>query len=291
MLIKSIELVGHANVRGVINYGAKKTVNGYDNHISANIDNKDVDFTSSNCLRHYLFLDLEPYQLSSEDLKKSWVKRCASVGIWRGGLAPSEGQLALKRNSPLHIADAYSTEAKQIFFQQCTSSVVIVPNAGKESKKKSTNIFSRDNAPERLQNLSAIFYLEKLQFIFQGERQDCFVPLDEESTFLKELKTYFANALNVKTDFKIDNYSYKGNSDYKFRGIKFNKKETSALILDMVQRISNLRIHKVHGYFKTNKQSLNIKILNEHNEIVEMDLNSFIEDLKAERLEFYDYFV
>jgi len=99
--IKSITFEGELEVWGIYNYNTKEKKDGYDNHIGAKkfkiktggtkiikdkqtgkekeIDiTKSIDYTSSRCLRHEIFKDLQLRQPSDKTFSDQFLKMAAS---------------------------------------------------------------------------------------------------------------------------------------------------------------------------------------------------------------------
>ncbi len=186
--IKSITFEGELEVWGVYNYNGawgilqkKKENSSYlkhrcsdrtppnrGNHTYAKtfIDNnkREIDYTSSRCLRHEIFKDLQPRQPSDKDFGVQFIKMAASeVGLLRGYMSPDEKGgnqdiKGLKRCSPLHIADAVTIEESYVNFDQGVSSKSKKEeeerkkSSSTDDNKKGTSLFSKDNLPYRRQN-------------------------------------------------------------------------------------------------------------------------------------------
>jgi hypothetical protein len=261
--IKFMKIEGFLEVNGVFNYNGVGKLNGFKNHKFAKKDRSDIDFTSSRCLRHEIFKDLQPQQPASKEFVDHFLNLVASeVGLLRGFLDPDTG---FKRSSPLHIADAY-TDSKEsvIFFDQGSSSK---PKESEKVSKKGENIgdnsvFSQDNAPKRKQTISAAINIKELQFLHLDEVDPSFRLIDKnsEKKFLEKLKEYF-DFHKVDSNLEIKKYVDKASVLKVPRaGILLNNQQISHLVKMVVARIASLNSIKTGASIKTDQTSLKITV-------------------------------
>ena len=304
--IKSLVFKGELEVWGVYNYNKiwsvlkknnrgfydkhrdnNKTNYTFNNHIYAKtfIDkdkNKEVDYTSSRCLRHEIFKDLQPRQPSKKDFNDQFIKMAASeIGLLRGYLSPDEG---FKRCSPLYVADARTIGEVEIVYDQGTSSK---PKEGEE--KSDTSIFSKDNAPYRKQKLEGGVNLKELQFLslYGVDNDFSMISKQNEDNFLKLLKAYFKKH-NVDDRFEVKKYVdieaiYRVERD----GILLNQEQIRHLVKVIFQRIKMINGLKAGARLAYKKDSLEVSFFDgeDTSEANETNLKNKLDDLK-----FYPFF-
>ena len=307
--VKSITFEGELEVWGIYNYnGPKKTKEGYTNHIGAKIftfktgektikdknsgedkiipTTEEVDYTSSRCLRHEIFKDLQPRQPSSKEFADQFIKMAASeVGLLRGYLSPDDG---FKRCSPLHIADAKTVDKVYINPDQGSSSK---PKESKSSKddKGDTSMFSKDNAPHRKQKLLGGINLKELQFLsLDGVDNDfCMIAEKDRKEFLDFLKEYFKRQ-NVNDDLEVKSYVDIGAIyENKREGILLNQDQIRHLVKVIFQRIKMINGLKASARLAYEKGSLKVSFFDGENntDVKESDLKERLESIK-----FYNFF-
>ena len=307
--IKSITFEGELEVWGVYNYNTIEKKDNHNNHKGAkkfkiktgekkiNKDGqeyeikKEVDYTSSRCIRHEIFKDLQPRQPSNKTFAKQFIRMAASeVGLLRGYLSPDDG---LKRCSPLHIADAQTIGEKvDIVFDQGVSSKPKTEDQGKNKKgedKANPIIFSQDNLPHRLQKLSGGINLKELQFLslYDVDNEFSMIPKKEEKEFLKLLKEYFEKH-NVNHNFQVKEYMDK-DAIYKIKrdGILFNQDQIHHLVKVVFQKIKMINGLKAGARLSYKKNSLKVSFFNgeDYLDVKESDLKE-----KLNNMDFYNFF-
>ena len=304
--IKSITFKGELEVWGVYNYNTiEKTKAGHDNHKGAkkfkvktgetrtNKDGqeykvkKEIDYTSSRCIRHEIFKDIQPRQPSSKNFKECFIKMVASeIGLLRGYLSPDDG---LKRCSPLHIADAQTINGLDIdiVFDQGSSSK---PKEGKsKTGKGDLAMFSQDNAPCRTQKLLGGINLKELQFLsLYGDDNDfSMIFQKDKDSFLGYLKEYFQKH-KVDNNLEIKEYEDKGAvCKIKRTGILLNQEQIRHLVKVVFQRIKMINGLKAGARLTYKKDSLTISFFDGENslDIKESDLKE-----KLNSADFYHFF-
>ncbi len=252
--IKTITFEGLLDVWGVYNYNKVGKRDGHENHLCAktfteiqNVDQSQKrrkDYTSSRCLRHEIFKDLQPRQPSNKIFADKFIEMVASeVGLLRGYLSPDDG---FKKCSPLHIADAVTTDHLDIVFDQGSSSK---PKEGKEKNKKGedksdTSMFSKDNLPYRKQKLLGGINLKELQFLslYGVDNDFSMINKKDKDKCLELLKEYFEKH-GVDSALEIKKYIDK-DAIYKVprEGILLNQKQIRHLV-----KVVFLRIRSIHG--------------------------------------------
>ena len=314
--IKSITFEGELEVQGIYNYNGPKdrkdqnSNKWYKNHIAAKTFifkvgektvkdketgeektvpiTKEVDYTSSRCIRHELFKDLQPRQPSDKTFAEQFIKMAASeVGLLRGYLSPDEG---FKRCSPLHIANAQTIDGinSEISFDQGSSS------KPKESNKKNkkgedisdTSMFSKDDAPIRTQQLSGGINLKELQFLSLDDVDNdfCMIPKKDQERFLKLLKQYFQTH-NVDDNLEIRQYIDVGSVyENKRTGILLNQNQIRHLVKVVFQRIRMLNGLKAGARLFYKKDSLKVSFFSGDpanlQEVKELDLKNKLNEIK-----------
>lgn len=290
MKVKYIKIKADLNVKGVFNYNGPESrevlKNGqsqkFDNHIGAKKDGSGRDFTSSRCLRHHLFSDLQPRQAATAEIADFWVATAGSeIGLIRGMMDP-KGRCG--RRSPLHVQNAYtSSEESKIFFDQGSSSKPLESHADGSGD---TSLFSKDSAPERVQAFEAVINIKELQFI---NLEANFVPLVKEDQE-EELKKL------IKKNFNFDSVTV---AKYRsigaviatpIRGILFSDKDLRELIKKIVSRIKSLEAYKTDSSISIIKDSIKLELVAENGDPTTLSLD---EALKAiddfEFQEFYEF--
>ena len=315
--IKSITFKGELEVWGVYNYNGawsvlkkQKTQEGKefyskhrcndrtppkrDNHIYAKTflkdKGKEIDYTSSRCIRHELFKDLQPRQPSDKAFAEQFIQMVASeVGLLRGYMFPDKG---LKRCSPLHIADALTIEDKNeidIVFDQGSSSK---PKESDKKNKKGEDIsdntmFSKDNVPHRRQELFGGINLKELQFLSLDDNDFCMILKNEQGRFVELLEEYFKKH-NVNSNLEIKKYIDFG-SIYtsKRTGVLLNQDQIRHLVKVVFQRIRMLNGLKANARLAYKKNSLQVSFLDGEitTDVQESDLRD-----KLKNMSFYHFF-
>ena len=310
--VKSITFEGELEVWGVYNYNTIEKKDGHDNHMGAkkfkvktgetkiikdkqtNQDKKvditkSIDYTSSRCLRHEIFKDLQPRQPSDKEFSDQFIKMVASeIGLLRGFLSPVDG---FKRCSPLHIADAPTIDKVDIVFDQGSSSKP--KETGKKNKKgedkSDTSMFSKDNVPYRIQKLFGGINLKELQFLSLYGKDNDFSMIAEKDKddFLKLLIDYFKTR---KADHSLEVKEYiDKNSVYKIKrnGILLNQEQIRHLVKMIFQRIQMINGLKAGARLAYKKDSLKVSFFNGEDNIdaKEADLKE-----KLNNINFYHFF-
>ncbi len=276
--IQYVKIEGLLEVNGIYNYNGSERKNGYNNHKGAKKDRSGRDFTSSRCIRHEMFKDIQPRQPSTPEFSKFFISLAASeVGLLRGYLSPDEG---FKRSSPLHVADAYTEEKflvknhnanddstktqTALIFDQGISSK---PKESEKSSKKGdaisdTSIFSQDNAPFRKQIFIGALNLKELQFLSLDDVDPSFrmVAKADEKEFILKLKNYF-NAYNILDQIEI--YEYKDIGailNVNRRGILLSQNHIRHLVKISISRIMSIDGLKAGASLKADSSSLKISL-------------------------------
>lgn len=289
MKIDLVTIEGKLEIQGVYNYNGKAVDTEYDNHIVAKKSIDGIDYTSSRCLRHEMFKDIQPKQPRRNDFKEKdnfYVSLAASeIGLLRGIMSPEEGANSLKRNSPLSVLDAYTiTDKSVIVFDQGSSS------KPKESDKdkSDTSMFSKDNAPKRDQALKMLINICGLQFITQDPNDYSIVLKSDEELFRNKLSETFAKLGLNNQKFKFKDFKYQGGlEEIKTRGILFDDHQTSYLVIDSIKRIANIYASKTGAYIRT--KDLLVKLHEKNNVVNEFAVSELDKNLK--NVEFKKYFI
>ena len=253
---------------------------------------KEVDYTSSRCIRHELFKDIQPRQPSDKIFAEKFIQMAASeIGLLRGYMSPDEkndskGLKGLKRLSPLYIADAQTIDKVDIVFDQGSSS------KPKESDKKNkkgedksdTSMFSKDNAPHRKQELLGGINLKELQFLSLDEIDNdfCMIPKGKRDDFIILLKKYFKDH-NVDDNLKVEKYIDKGAIyETKREGILLNQDQIRHLVKMVFQRIKMLNGLKAGARLAYKKDSLKASFFdgNDNFNVKESDLKNKLNEIK-----------
>lgn len=319
--IKSITFKGELEVWGIYNYNKKKEEKynkkkektEYNNHIEAKkfkiktgetkiikdketgedkkIDiTKSIDYTSSRCLRHEIFKDLQPRQPSDKTFSDQFLKMAASeVGLIRGYMSPDDG---LKRCSPLHIADAQTVDKVDIIvFDQGSSSKPKEKNKKDEKgkRKSDTSIFSKDNAPYRIQRLQGGINLKELQFLSLYAKDDDFSMIQEKDkvAFLEHLQEYF-KSYNMKDALKVKEYMDVGAVyENKRNGILLNQDQIRHLVKVIFQRIKMINGLKAGARLSYKQDSLKVSFFDGENS-TDVEESDLVEKLNG--MDFYSFF-
>ena len=326
--VKSITFEGKLEVWGVYNYNgawsvlktqktkegkefyqnhrcSARTPKGRENHIYAKtfIDNekKEIDYTSSRCLRHEMFKDIQPRQPSDKEFGTQFIKMVASeVGLLRGYMSPDEKGgnpdiKGLKRCSPLHIADAVTIKESYVNFDQGVSSK---PKKEEEERKKQssstddkkgTSLFSKDNLPYRQQKLLGGINLKELQFLSLYGIDNDFSMISEKDkdNFLKCLKEYFQRH-DVDNNLEIKEYEDEG-AIYKIKrtGILLSQEQIRHLIKVVFQRVMMINGLKAGSRLSYKKGSLKVSLFDGKSNI---DTNEADLKEKLNTMNFYHFF-
>ena len=326
--IRSITFEGELEVWGVYNYnGAWSVLKKYQNkegreyytehrcikrvsskqknHIYAKtfVDNegREIDYTSSRCLRHEIFKDLQPRQPSNKEFGQQFIKMVASeVGLLRGYMSPDEkgsnpNIKGLKRCSPLHIADAVTIDGCVNFDQGVSSkSKKEEENRKKrenseEKDKKGTSLFSKDNLPHRKQKLIGGINLKELQFLslYGIDNDFSMIAEKDKDECLKLLREYFKKH-NVDHALKVQQYT-DVNAVYesKRHGILLNQEQIRHLIKVVFQRIKMINGLKSGAKISYKKNSLKVSFFDGENTI---DANESNLQEKLGNMSFYHFF-
>ncbi|MDE0118849.1 MAG: hypothetical protein OXM55_02435 [Bdellovibrionales bacterium] len=282
--IKSITFEGKLKVWGVYNYNTIEKKDGHNNHKGAkkfkfktgekktNKDGqeyeikKEIDYTSSRCIRHEMFKDIQPRQPSDKEFGAQFIKMVTSeIGLLRGYMSPDEKGnnqdiKGLKRCSPLHIADAQTINKVDIVFDQGSSSK---PKEGSKKSKEGkdisdTSMFSQDNSPCREQKLLGGISLKELQFLslYGVDNDFSMISKNHKDDFLKYLREYFQKH-NVDNNLEIKEYEDKG-AVYKIKraGILLNQDQIRHLVTVVFQRIKMINGLKAGARLSYKKGSL-----------------------------------
>lgn len=306
--IKSITFEGKLEVWGIYNYNKIETKNGHNNHKGAKKFKiktgekgttkdgqeyeikKEIDYTSSRCIRHEIFKDLVPRQPSSTTFKDQFIKMAASeIGLLRGYLSPDDG---LKRCSPLHIADAQTINEKfDIVSDQGISSKPNIEDQGKNKKgedKANPKMFSQDNLPHRMQKLLGGINLKELQFLPINTDDDfSMIPKQSKDEFLKFLQKYFKSH-SVDHTLEAKRYIDVGAVyQTKREGVLLNQDQIRHLVKVVFQRIMMINGLKAGARLSYKKNSLKTAFFDGKDNT---DVNEF--DLKEElkKIKFYHFF-
>ncbi|MFZ3229003.1 MAG: hypothetical protein WA160_02270 [Pseudobdellovibrio sp.] len=263
---KFITIEGSLDVIGIYNFN-RSTKNPenpiYKNHKEAKKDLNGIDYTSSRCLRHEMFKDIQPIQPTDAEFADSFIDFVASeAGLLRGFVAMDVG---FKRASPIHFADAYtqSIDGKsKIFYDQGSSSK---PKESDKKNKKGEDIadnsmFSQDNSGPRKQTLKAAINIKELQFIHLDKKDDNFrvVSLDGEDLLILKLNQFF-EINGVKESVEVKEYDdISAVLKTKRRGILLSQNQIKLLIKKVVFRIANINGAKAGARITTDKKSLDI---------------------------------
>lgn len=312
LAIQKIAIEGLIDTINIFNADGSGEKNGYNNHRFAKVNCFNVDFTSSRCIRHEMYKDLQPRQPMMDEFQKNYLKIAASeIGLIRGIM---DADKQLKRTSPLHVSDAYTVVDnieniddnsnqngnyfKYIFSDQGICSRPIpsekTTEKCKNSEKTKGNLmmFSRDNAHKRKQNLSAFLNIQNLQFIEQGINQDRIVSDDDEKDFIKELQSTFKN-FGVSNDIKIENYNFiTAVSPTKIRGILLNDEQIIALVKSTISRLAHIDGQKTSSYLKSIRNSFVIKLLiqNEYDYTLAYSIEEFFKLLEKKKFTFVKFY-
>jgi hypothetical protein len=260
--IQYVRINGFFKVSGIYNYNGSEQRQGNNNHKGAKQDRTGRDYTSSRCIRHEMFKDLQPRQPSSKEFSDYFVNLAASeVGLLRGYLAPDEG---FKRNSPIHVSDAYTEGDIAVIYDQGVSSK---PKESQKTGKKGdavsdNSIFSQDNAPDRRQTLVSAINLKELQFLSLDDIDPSFrmVSANDEGLFLSLLEKYF-KASGIDHNVIASNYKdISAVLNTKRRGILLNQHQVRHLVKISISRIMSIDGLKAGSFFKTDIPSLKIII-------------------------------
>ena len=302
--IKSITFKGELEVWGVYNYNTiEKTKEGHANHKGAkkfkvktgetrtNKDGqeykvkKDIDYTSSRCIRHEIFKDIQPRQPSIKNFKEYFIKMVASeIGLLRGYLSPDD---RLKRCSPLHIADAQTINGCDIVFDQGSSSKP--KEKDQKSGKSDPSMFSQDNVPYRTQKLLGGINLKELQFLSLYDNDDDFsmISQKDKDNFLDYLKEYFQKH-KVDNNLEIKEYEDKG-AVYKIKrtGVLLNQEQIRHLVKVVFQRIKMINGLKAGARLAYKKDSLTVSFFDGENSL---DINESDLKEKLNSADFYHFF-
>lgn len=294
--IKSITFESELEVWGIYNHNRSGKKHGHDNHIYAKTFKvkvgdieKETDYTSSRCLRHEIFKDLQPRQPADKTFTEQFIKMAASeVGLLRGYLSPDDG---LKRCSPLHIADAQTIDEIDIVFDQGSSSK---PKEGdkkdREGKNKSdTSMFSKDNAPYRIQRLLGGINLKELQFLclYGVDNDFSMITEKDKNKFLALLKEYFKKH-NVDHNLEVKKYvDIDAVYENKRNGILLNQEQICHLVKVVFQRIKMINGLKAGARLSYKKDSLKVSFFNgeDSQNVNESDLKEKLGSMK-----FYHFF-
>ena len=295
--VKCITFEGKLDVWGIYNYNGKKdrkdrdTNQWYKNNIGAKIfkdkDNKEFDYTSSRCLRHEIFKELQPRQPSKKLFADQFIKMVASeVGLLRGYLSPDD---SFKRCSPLHIADAQSIDPDQVVFDQGSSSKPKEEGKAQGKDKSDTTMFSKDNAPHRQQRLLGGINLKELQFLSLYDIDDDFsmIPKQDAGKF-KELLTEYFKKHNVDYHLEIKGYiDIDAIYTNPRTGILLNQEQIRHFVKVIFQRIRMINGLKAGARLAYHKNSLEIHFFDgeESMDINEADLRN-----KLSNMRFYHFF-
>ncbi len=287
---------------------AYRTPSKRDNHIYAKtyLDNtgKEIDYTSSRCIRHELFKDLQPKQPSDKTFGDQFVKMVASeIGLLRGYMSPDEKGgnptiKGLKRCSPLHIADAFTVDSNSINFDQGVSSKSKKEEEERKKKQaenkqekeqKGTSLFSKDNAPCRTQKLSGGINLKELQFLSLDDVDNdfCMISKKDRDNFLKLLKEYFEKH-NVNHHLEIKQYTdieaiYQTKRD----GILLNQEQILHLVKVVFQRIKMINGLKSGARLAYNPNSLKVNFFDGEDW---QDVPESVLKDKLQNIAFYHFF-
>ena len=288
--IKSITFKGILDVWGIYNYNQAGKREGHDNHLYAKQfklkvaeEEKKVDYTSSRCIRHEMFKDLQPRQPSNKTFKDQFIKMVASeVGLLRGYLSPDDG---LKRCSPLHVADAQTISDVKIVIDQGSSSK---PKEGSKDKSD-TSMFSQDNLPYRKQQLLGGINLKELQFLslYGVDGDFSMISEKDKDAFLDLLKKYFKKH-GVDSTLEVKKYIDK-EAIYKIEreGILLNQEQIRHLVKVVFQRIRSIHGLKAGARLVYHKDSLKTSFYNGEDpiDVEESDLRE-----KLKEIEFHHFF-
>lgn len=313
--IKSITFKGELEVWGVYNYNTIEKKDGHDNHKGAkkfkfktgekrtNKDGqeyeikKEIDYTSSRCLRHEIFKDIQPRQPSDTEFGKQFIKMAASeVGLLRGYMSPDEKGdnsdiKGLKRCSPLHIADAQTIDKVDIVFDQGASSKP--KEGGKKSKdgkdKSDTSMFSQDNVSFRKQKLLGGINLKELQFLslYGVDNDFSMIPKNSKDEFLNHLQEYFEDR-NVDHNLEVKQYVDIGAVyEVKRDGVLLNPDQIRHLVKVIFQRIKMINGLKAGARLAYRKDSLEVSFFDGKDplDVKESDLKE-----KLNTMDFYHFF-
>ena len=322
--IKSITFEGELKVWGIYNYNGSwsvlkknKTKEGaefyskhrcservnpkQDNHIYAKTfikpTGEEIDYTSSRCLRHEMFKDLQPRQPSDKIFGEQFIKMAASeIGLLRGYMSPDEKGgnpkiKGLKRCSPLHIADAFTIDEGINFDQGVSSKPKKEEEKRKkdEKEKKGTSLFSKDNAPYRKQKLLGGINLKELQFLslYGIDNDFSMIAEGDKESFLKILQEYFKKH-NVNHTLEVKQYIDIGAVyENKRDGILLNQDQIRHLVKVVFQRIKMINGLKAGARLAYKKGSLNVSFFDWENPI-DIEESSLKEKLNS--MNFYHFF-
>lgn len=300
--IRLIEVKGLLEISGIFNYNGVVSVDGNENHKKAKQDKNRIDFTSSRCLRHEMFKDLQPRQPISTEFRSHYINLAASeIGLLRGIM---DADYQLTRPSPISVIDAYTcdkefkkTEYSQIFFDQGSSSKPkeVVTEKNKKGKEKSDiSMFSSDNAPNRNQLFHAFINIKQLQFIEQDEELFKIVPFKnelDESNFLKKL-THTFKKYNINSEFNFAQYAHIGAiSSSTSRGLLLTDEQISALIKSSLLRMLNISSYKTGSYIKSIKETFSVLVtFDDAHDSQEFKLKDFLEKLERREFDFVKFY-
>ena len=278
--VKYITFEGKLDVWGIYNYNAKKdrkdpdSNQWYKNNIGAKIFKikidkgleKEIDYTSSRCIRHEIFKDIQPRQPSSKAFANQFIQMVASeVGLLRGYLSPDEKGdskdiKGLKRCSPLHIADAQTIDDVKIVFDQGSSSKPKEEGKAQGKDKGDIAMFSKDNAPYRQQKLLGGINLKELQFLslYGVDNDFAMISKNRKDEFVSLLKEYFKKH-GVNETLEVKDYVDIA-AVYKTprTGILLNQEQIRHLVKVVFQRIKMINGLKAGARLAYQKGSLKV---------------------------------
>lgn len=295
--VKYITFEGKLDVWGIYNYNRSGSKGGHDNHIYAKIFKineesksgikieRKIDYTSSRCLRHEIFKDIQPRQPSDKAFAEQFIQMVASeVGLLRGYLSPDDG---FKRCSPLHIADAQTIDNIDIAHDQGLRSKPQEKDKGKNKKgedKKDPAMFSKDNAPYRQQELLGGINLKELQFLslYGVDNDFSMINRRDKDKFVGLLKEYFKkhdvdNILEVK-DYIDTTAVYTTPRT----GILLNQEQIRHLVKVILQRIKMIHGLKAGARLAYQKGSLKVRFFDgeEPIDVEETKLKKKLDDIQ-----------
>lgn len=303
MKIKKIEITGNLSVSGIYNSNGKGLYKGNENHIKAKQDRNGRDFTSRNCLRYELFKDLQPRQPTGAELAVHFVPMASSlVGLLRGYISTRDD---LKRFSPLHVADAYTSDEeierlkgysskqfeqddqarKVLFVEQLSNSKPKETDLKSTSKHKvgedanDTTIFTRENAPQRIQNFRAVVSIKELQFLPLDDGYYRMVAKSSESEFVDGLKRVFQELQNDDS-IQIRNYiDANAVMPFKRRGILLSNAQQAVLLKNLSDRIITLNGYKSGASLEFVPDSFNCKISD--NDLIPNEIGNYKQTIQS----------
>lgn len=262
--IKMIRVNAKLNVHGIFNFN-----DNINNHkhakkftlVKGEGDDKRkevVDYTSSNCLRHLIFLD-EMEAQPTDTVRANMLERVAGSagGILRGYMALNVSS-SLKRTSPLFVSDATSEHSLvQTTFNLTNKNLDV-------NEKETTKIFTSDSAPYRKQTYSIGINIKNLRFLRQDRVWTNSVAPNpkSEDLWISELKKTFRE-LGCDDEVVIKNNHIDANDicPSPVRGILLNNEQTRALVKVALAKSLSINAMKAKASVETDQESITATVI------------------------------